>query len=408
MGELRTKPNTLSGSVGRGGKNLKEDILTVQRLLSASSLRNAGGTEFATAEMGQSTAKLGDAIEKFQRFHSLPVPDGRVDQGKSTWKKMVELAGSGSGQTEQPTPQAGQLLARIPGTPMWEDWGYTSLPLLSHDKVVETVWELTFGGGVLAQWPMSTRAYVCDKSLGTPHVGIGWPEGVTRPSAYLLYFHHSIGQETTSYASAAARFTKGIGDYLIGRMKGLDQIARSGKNVCLVVPEPTFGGQGVFDRNEKLVTQVLKEIDTDLTGESRELPPLLVASYSDGLERLNNFLTHCPNLRRQVRAVYDFDGMYVGTLANVSLSNWSQGGARVFRYVGNSSPGFLPKESQSAYLNRCINRAPKVIPLPKSRWVNHPHYPEFNTNSNWANKWWMHFYIPSCMLYHGLADTDGI
>jgi hypothetical protein len=55
-----------------------------------------------------------------------------------------------------------------------------------------------------------------------------------------------------------------------------------------------------------------------------------------------------------------------------------------------------------------MNQSTKVVPLPKSRWVNHPHYPEFDLNPGWANAWWMHFWIPSCMLAHGLANTDGI
>jgi len=176
----------------------------------------------------------------------------------------------------------------------------------------------------------------------------------------------------------------------------------------MVVPEPTFSGQGVFYSNEKLVTEALKEIDADLTGETRDLPPLLVASYSDGLERLNNFMSNCPNLRHTVQAIYDFDGLYVGRFKGITLSNWAKGGATVFRYVGNSSPGFAPKESKLAYLTRCIGQSPKVIPLPKSRWVNHPHYGEFTTNAVWAAQWWMHFYIPSCMLLHGLSNTDGI
>jgi hypothetical protein len=40
--------------------------------------------------------------------------------------------------------------------------------------------------------------------------------------------------------------------------------------------------------------------------------------------------------------------------------------------------------------------------------VNHPHYGEFTSNPAWAAQWWMHFYIPSCMLFHGLANTDSI
>src|SRR5262249_32288443 len=101
--------------------------------------------------------------------------------------------------------------------------------------------------------------------------------------------------------------------------------------------------------------------------------------------------------------------MLVSRLANITLSNWSAAGVQVFRYVGNSSPGFLNRnETPEHYLARCINRSPSLVPLPKARWVNHPHFSEFQTNTFWANQWWMHFYIPSCMLHHGLANTDNI
>jgi hypothetical protein len=410
MGETLTIPTDLTGSVGRGGQNLGTDIGKVQGLLMIAAARGAGGTAFDPTELGKYSSKVGDAIEQFQRFHTLPQPDGKVDRGKTTWKKLIEVATRPNGWSPPPVPTAGHVLARMPDPPDWQDWGHKSIPLLSNDQVPETVWEMTFGDASLAQWPMTTWAYVCDKSLGTPHVGVGLPEDVTRPSAYLLYFHHSIGQEVASYGSADVRFKKGIGDYMIGRMRGLDQIARSGKDVCLVVPEPTFAGQGVFDSNERLVTQALKEIHADVTGndESDDLPPLLVASYSDGLERMNNFLNNCPNLRQRVRGVYDFDGMLVTRLAGVSLSQATKVGAKVFRYVGNSSPGFQPKESKPAYLMRCVNRSPSLIPLPKERWVNHPLYYKFKADPGWANSWWMHFYIPSCMLHHGLANTDGV
>ena len=399
-------PITLTGSVGRNGQNFGPDILAVQGLLAVAFAKNGGGTLFAPTELGQDTPKLGDAIKRFQEFQKLPLPDGKVDRDKNTWKKLLEVAAKPPGPPLPPTPAAGQLLARIPGAPSWEAWGSAPLPLLMGNKAPETDWELQFGGSASGV-SMGSRAYVCDKSLGTPHVGVGFQEGV-KPSAYLLYFHHSIGQEAAAYSSNEVRFRKGIGDYMIGRMKGLDQIAMSGKRVCLVVPEPTFAGQGVFDRKEDLVTRVLKEIDADLTGETRDLPPLLVASYSDGLGSLNNFMLNSPNLRKQVKGLYDFDGKLVVRFASISLGAWAKGGAKVFRYVGNSSPGMIKGEAPLAYVQRHISQTPKIIPLPKARWVNHPLFGKFKTDSAWANQWWLHFYIPSCMLSHGLANTDGI
>jgi hypothetical protein len=379
--------------------NAPADLAIVTDLFDRIPMANGGSAELFGVWSNDRTdliQEVADQIVTFQSKNQMAVTDGVIDPGGGTIKLMNKLA-------------ADRLLTAVPGDPAWEDWGFTALPQLSHNKVPEITWELTFNPPG-APRAMNTRAYKCDKALGTPHIGIGWPTGVTKPSAYLIYFHHSLGQQAADYASGEARFKKGIGDYLIGRMKGMEQIAWSGKDVCLVVPEPTFAGQGIFDNNEKLITEALKEIDADLTGgETRDLPPLLVASYSDGLGRLNNFMNSCPSLRKTVRGIYDFDGLYVGRFAGITMSNWSNAGATVYRYVGNSSPGFaFRNENKLAYLMRCISQSPSVVPLPKARWVNHPHYLEFTTNAVWAAQWWMHFYIPSCMLFHGLTNTNGI
>ena len=375
--------------------NTLADLAIVTDLFDRIPVDNGGSAELAgvwSNNRDALIAEVTDQIITFQTKNGMKVVDGVLDRSGATLKLMNKLASD-------------RLLTPMQGDPAWEDWGWTGLPQLAHSKVPEIDWELTFGGSGLRA--MNTRAYACDKAMGTPHVGVGWPAGVTKPSAYLIYFHHSIGQEAADYASGGVRFKKGIGDYLIGRMKGMDQIALSGKNVCMVVPEPTFGGQA-FETNEKLVTEALREIDADLTGETRDLPPLLVASYSDGLGRMNSFMVNCPKLRSTVKAIYDFDGLYVGRFAGITLSNYAKGGAKVFRYVGNSSPGFVARETKLGYLTRCINQSPKIVPLPKSRWLNHPHFDEFKTKAAWAAAWWMHFYIPSCMLYHGLANTDSI
>ena len=340
-------------------------------------------------------AQVASRITLFQRNNDLPI-DGVVEPHSATLKLLNQLAGD-------------QLIVPLSGDPPWEPWDTRGFPQLSHNRVPEIAWDLTFGGLDSAR-AMRTRAYACDPALGTPHIGIGWPAAISRPSAYLIFFHHGIGQEAADYGSADVRFSKGIGDYMIGRLKCLDQIACSWKDVCVVIPEPTWGGVGVFDRNEALITEVLREIDTDLTGlRPSSLPPLLVASYSNSLRLLDTFMTNCPTLRQQVRAVYDFDGLYVRNLSHITLSAWAKGGAKVSRYVGNASPPLLSKRERKLwYVARCMNRSPKVIPLPKSRWVNHPLFGEYQTNAGWAAAWWLHFVIPSCMLRHGLATTEGI
>ncbi|HTD54586.1 MAG TPA: peptidoglycan-binding domain-containing protein [Silvibacterium sp.] len=71
----------VTGSVGHKGLNKKSDVLTVQKLL------NQAGAELKPdGSCGPATI---NAIEGYQRNWSKH-PDGRVDPGGHTWKKLVE------------------------------------------------------------------------------------------------------------------------------------------------------------------------------------------------------------------------------------------------------------------------------------------------------------------------------
>ena len=98
-----------------------------------------------------------------------------------------------------PPPPAPPLLTRMPATPAWRDWGYRDLSLLANVGAVDTMWDLMFGGDPLPA--VETWAYECSPKLGTRHLGIACPIYCTRPTAYLIYYHHSI--EGGDYKSAA-------------------------------------------------------------------------------------------------------------------------------------------------------------------------------------------------------------
>jgi penicillin-insensitive murein endopeptidase len=73
--------SSISASVGRRGKNLENDVRAVQTLLNA-----AGANIKVDGDCGRSTI---GAIEDYQR-NWMPHPDGLVDVGGSTWKKLTE------------------------------------------------------------------------------------------------------------------------------------------------------------------------------------------------------------------------------------------------------------------------------------------------------------------------------
>lgn len=79
----------ISRSVGQGGINLKEDVLTIQGLLNLIDVAS-GGPLPPLAEDGIVGPKTLSAIRHFQQFHHL-VTDGRVDPGGPTLTRMNEL-----------------------------------------------------------------------------------------------------------------------------------------------------------------------------------------------------------------------------------------------------------------------------------------------------------------------------
>lgn len=76
-------------SVGQGGFNQKEDVLTIQRLLNLIAVTD-GGPMPPLAEDGLIGPKTLGAIRTFQQFHQV-ASDGRVAPGGPTLKKMNEV-----------------------------------------------------------------------------------------------------------------------------------------------------------------------------------------------------------------------------------------------------------------------------------------------------------------------------
>jgi peptidoglycan hydrolase-like protein with peptidoglycan-binding domain len=93
----------ISYSVGLGGRNLHDDVKRVQDLLIKNKIPLRGG---ADGHCGQYTIQ---AIKKFQS-HYMRNPDGRVDVGGRTWKK---LAGSVPMGTNVGAPADAAVLAPV-------------------------------------------------------------------------------------------------------------------------------------------------------------------------------------------------------------------------------------------------------------------------------------------------------
>jgi D-alanyl-D-alanine carboxypeptidase/Putative peptidoglycan binding domain len=77
----------ISGSVGQGGRNTRQDVLLVQQLLT-----KAGFTLTADGICGPKTLA---AILLYQR-QFLAKPDGRIDPNGATWKRLIDGKGVGA------------------------------------------------------------------------------------------------------------------------------------------------------------------------------------------------------------------------------------------------------------------------------------------------------------------------
>jgi len=78
----RTRPFALSAAVGRGGKNLEDDVKAVQMALN----RRAGAGLDVNGRCDPATI---EAIVQFQRALGQSKPDGRVDPGRGTARALA-------------------------------------------------------------------------------------------------------------------------------------------------------------------------------------------------------------------------------------------------------------------------------------------------------------------------------
>lgn len=334
----------LSGAVGRGSAgNAPRDVGLVQAFFTAY-LAHIRDPQLGIAAGWTATVydpSLGDIIVWFQTRRRLPVVDGRIDRGGRTWREILTVIRT-TPQLVIPgwvDPQPGPTQDFVKRTDRSSGFQETeqSLPQLLFPSRLSTYWEMEWGAATDA--PVDFWYYECPSSARCQFIGVAAPSNLVDADALLIFFHHPIHQEPGKYDSRQSYLDWGIGDYMIGRMQVMRQLALSGKRVAAVVPAPVQGGRTEFTSDESFVRRALARIDSDMLGiETDNIPDLILAGYSGGLKDLDDFYNNMPTLRSKVRAVIDFDGALVGPLAKINLRNWATLGAQVLRYKGSASP----------------------------------------------------------------------
>lgn len=404
-------PLHISKPVGRGtnANTIPLDVAKVQALLTAYYLGPGSDPTVIIGWIpGVYQSAIGDAIQRFQEEKRLPFRDGRVDPNGSTWRKLNELFPNlpipELPGKDRPIPPSGvlDLFTRFNDTSSYRGT-VLDPPQLASSTGIDHEWEIKFGG--VPGRKVDAWYYQTMPKVNVRYVGVCCPQGVRDPDAYLLYFHHHAKREPGFYQTEADFLNFGVGDYMIGRMQCIRQLARSHKNVAIVVASPVIGGKSEFVHDEAFVKSLLLQIDSDILGiPSVEVPPLMIAGYSSGCEDMQTFLSKCPSLASKVKAIYDFDGGWIGNFNPAQINAASKAGAQVLRYMGGSVLEPKSNEDLRSYLNKHLGKHPTVIPLPLSRWKAHREF----SFSRFASPvgWWMHAHIPSCMLLHALTHTD--
>ncbi|MDX2269919.1 MAG: hypothetical protein NW208_17590 [Bryobacter sp.] len=190
---------------------------------------------------------------------------------------------------------------------------------------------------------MKTVGFATPRGSHIKYLGLALPSDCTAPNAYILYFRHTANP--SDYPNDESLLKLGIGDMLAGRMQFARQISASGKNVAVVTPMG-LSHLGEFTQSPEYIENCLHSIEDYLGCGGQELPPLLLACYSDGIGELNKFLTNCGRLLPKVRAIYDFDGSLVLRFRNVNFSQAR--GAQIIRYNGTVIPGCMLTHGLSA------------------------------------------------------------
>ncbi|TWT15449.1 peptidoglycan-binding protein [Reyranella sp. CPCC 100927] len=387
----------ISFPVGRNGGNLPLDVFNVVTRLNTVP-PGKGGPESpldVTALVSDPDA-LGNAIKRFQTKQGLPSRDGRIDPGGATWQRLKKVSGPIPGV---PTPSDSRTLEALPALP--PSWTFDrpdkNFDMLADPAAVTRDWILPFGGSPGRECDM--RLYRIPKK--NQFVGVAYPRGVGTLKAIMIYFHHPMHPQNPEYASDPFGYVSfGIGDYMVGRMKVIKQLARSRRDVAVVVPSPSATGVGVFQSDEKLVSAALREIVEDLTGTASDLP-LILAHYSGGFDFLFKFVEACPQLTKRVRAVYDFDGRHHVNCPNSKFTALAANGAQVIQYSGEDVVA-MGKRTREEALGINAAKNPALINLPYARWEK---------NSAWPGarhpfqRSWVHEMVPTCMLLHALVTT---
>jgi hypothetical protein len=362
----------ISESVGRGGRNLPGDVVTIGGALVAVGPQRGG--LFAPPLTVQG---LGEAIKHFQAVQTLPARDGRVDRGGGTLRRLNELLNGGLQPPAPPSPPGTGLVTPLaldlPGRV--SSAAYTPNPVSFRNDLAFR-WDSTSGSGTI-------RYFALNEDVVPNWFGVVVPEGLGTFEHVHLFFHPTPAQ--AGYKDATYKTKEGwtgLFHYMTDLMSAQFCAAQSGQ--VLIMPLLTQSAAstcGILPaRWEPLFAQILSQ----LGGGPKSVSSLVVSSFSAGITYSAAF-RRSANLGGKLRGIIDFDGLYSSyrsyssQLPHTALRFWQ-------------TPVAAGGVSGAAAAN--------LFPLPAARWSS-----PFDLARPEGAGGARHGYIPHTMMHFAATQT---
>lgn len=342
-------------SVGRRGQNFEIDVVKI-----AGALVVIGPDRGGIFGPPLSPDGLAQAIESFQRFHRLPVKDGKVDPRGKTLGKINEILEPG---LAPPKPAPAPTPA---GTGVVRPMGDTGALAKTVSKNTWTPVEASLSSELVFQWSgVSGKGKIAyfelDETVVPRWFGVLIPDGVTSFDKANIFFHPTPGQAGFKDKDYHARANwPEIFHYLSDDMAA--QFCAAGTDRVLFMPLMTQGaaeGCGMFpQRWESIVGRILgmlKSGDMTPSAKPASISSVVVSSFSSGITYSHHFRLRA-GLGSRLAGVIDFDG---------AISSYSHHSAAI-----RSPAGRVVRMQQMPATKAMLGplAAQNIFPLGSPRW----------------------------------------
>lgn len=331
----------LGGSVGANGTNAPVDVAAVGGALVGIGPQNGG-----VFGPPLSLDALADAIRQFQSAQGMGAPDGKVDPGGNTLRRLNAILFPDEVGISELTGVGG--LVTSVNTTVWAP---------QEDSLVRDLifdWEPITGVGTMFYFQLAEQT--------VPRwFGVLVPDGTTEFDRVHIFFHPTpaqAGYQDAVYHTPGA-FT-GIFHYLSESFGTLFCAANSGR--ILVMPLMTQASAadcGTFPaRWANYLGVILGRLATGAVAGApfQPISSVVLSSFSSGIVYSHQFRART-NLGSRLAAVVDFDGMF-STYANLSQQVTNPGGLVI-----------KAQQSTATAQNVPVLAAQNVFPVPRPRWA---------------------------------------